>query len=183
MQGLFLIVSVMVAYFEKHFTEAHDKDDEYFKAQRDIRRRVGLMMAFFLLQSVHKNHRSKSKIRLSKKASRSLTSAMEAAAANRQLETQPHVVSRQLLQEFLEVRCSLTPPLRSVCVLAQSFQHAPPPSHPRHSHSFSLFCLLVSLLVPFAPSLLVVRPLQLCWWRGRDDGIRLAARSERASRV
>lgn len=98
------------SHAQKHFTDAHDRDEDKFKAQRDIRRRFGLMTAFHLLQTVHKQHRMESsKRRLGRKARQSIAQAV-AAAAQRKALSAKDVVSRELLQEFLEVRVPPPPP-------------------------------------------------------------------------
>ena len=91
---------------QKNFSEAHDKDDAYFKAQRDIRRRIGLMTAFHLLQTVH-NERPRT---IRRRRSRGKKSGPMAEAASHIMVSkalqEPDVVSRELLQEFLEVCAS-----------------------------------------------------------------------------
>lgn len=50
--GLFLIVSLMVAYFQKHFGEAHTATETHLEAQNRIRRRAGLMLSFYLITTM-----------------------------------------------------------------------------------------------------------------------------------
>lgn len=50
--GLFLIVSLMVAYFQRYFGEAHGSTSTYLEQQERVRRRVGLMLAFHMMNSM-----------------------------------------------------------------------------------------------------------------------------------
>jgi len=109
--GMFLLMSLLVAYFQKYYVAEYDKKEDVTRALVTVRRRAGLLLAFLLLKDMEAKDMSSTARgqRVARAQEHRYNPRLERASRQAHLRSRPTRISRGTFDLFF-VSCGVSVP-------------------------------------------------------------------------